>query len=151
VPQPRFSDADVDAAIAALSDPERFRLAEARVAELAPQLQGILARALEEGGWFGEAHESQVLKAATTPGEDERVAAVRTLIAEETRVGMMVGVAVGWELGRELEPRRSSEDAEHRPDGGATRREPSEPLEEESSGDERAADTAARRGPGEAP
>ena len=29
--------------------------------------------------------------------------AVRTLLAEETRIGMFVGVAIGWELARELE------------------------------------------------
>jgi hypothetical protein len=28
---------------------------------------------------------------------------VRTLLAEETRIGMLVGVAVGWELARELD------------------------------------------------
>jgi hypothetical protein len=28
--------------------------------------------------------------------------AVRTLVAEETRIGMLVGVAVGFELAREL-------------------------------------------------
>jgi hypothetical protein len=28
---------------------------------------------------------------------------VRTLLAEEARIGMMVGVAVGYELARELE------------------------------------------------
>ena len=33
---------------------------------------------------------------------DERILAVRTLLAEETRIGMMVGVAVGWELRNEL-------------------------------------------------
>ena len=55
-----------------------------------------------EGGWFGDAHDAQVLKAATTPDPDERIVAVRTLLAEETRIGMMVGVAVGWELRNEL-------------------------------------------------
>jgi hypothetical protein len=44
-----------------------------------------------------------VLKAATTPDAEERLTAVRTLLAEETRLGMLVGVAVGWELARELE------------------------------------------------
>jgi hypothetical protein len=34
---------------------------------------------------------------------DERTRAVRTLLAEETRLGMLIGVAVGWELARELE------------------------------------------------
>ena len=37
-------------------------------------------------------------------GEDEgeRLRAVRTLLAEETRIGMLVGVAVGWALRNEL-------------------------------------------------
>jgi hypothetical protein len=70
---------------------------------VAPQLQRILNRALAEGGWFGEAQESQVRKAAGGEDEEERLTAVRTLLAEETRMGMLVGVAVGWELARELE------------------------------------------------
>jgi hypothetical protein len=102
VPEREFTDAEVDAALEALSDPERFRSAEGRVARMAPQLQRILAGALQEGGWL-EAHEAEVLKAATTPDEEARLAAVRTLLAEETRLGMLVGVAVGWELARELE------------------------------------------------
>ena len=97
------SDADVDAAVEALSDPARLREAEQRVSLIAPQLQRILAAALEEGGWFDDAHRAEVLKAATKPDPDERITAVRTLLAEETRIGMMVGVAVGWELARELE------------------------------------------------
>jgi hypothetical protein len=103
VPERQFTDAELDAALEALSDPERFRAAEVRVARIAPQLQRILANALKEGGWFDEAHESQVLRAATTPDEEERLTAVRTLLAEETRIGMLVGVAVGWELARELD------------------------------------------------
>ena len=37
------------------------------------------------------------------PDPDERVAAVRSLLAEEARMGMMVGVAVGWALKEELD------------------------------------------------
>ena len=99
----QFTDAEVEAAVEALSDPERFRRAEGRVAQVAPQLQHILTEALRHGGWFDQAHEAQVLKAATTPDTDERLTAVRTLLAEEIRLGMFVGVAVGWELARELE------------------------------------------------
>jgi hypothetical protein len=97
VPGRPYTDAEVDAALKTLSDPERFRQAEARVTRLAPQLQRILNQALAEGGWL-EAHEGEVLKAATTPDEDDRLRAVRTLVAEEVRLGMLVGVAVGWEL-----------------------------------------------------
>jgi hypothetical protein len=98
-----FTDEQVDAAVKALSDPERFQGAERRLAEMAPQLQLILAQAMQEGGWFGEAHESQVSAAASAPDDGERARRIRTLLAEETRMGMLVGVAVGFELARELE------------------------------------------------
>ncbi|MGZ5337104.1 MAG: hypothetical protein ACXWDT_03575 [Solirubrobacterales bacterium] len=98
-----YTEEQVQAALEAISDPERYRVAEQAVAEAAPSLQAILTQALEAGGWFGESHEAEVLKAATNPGEDERLTAVRTLLAEEARMGMMVGVAVGWALAEELE------------------------------------------------
>ena len=102
-PERSFTDEQLDRAVEALSDPDRFRDAEARIARVAPQLQRILNEALHAGGWFGEAHESQVRKAVGEPEEGARAAAFRTLLAEETRMGMLVGVAVGWELARELE------------------------------------------------
>ena len=98
-----FTDEQVDAAVRALSDPDRFQGAERRFAELIPQLQRILAEAMQEGGWFGEAHESLVRAAASAESEEDRATRVRTLLAEETRMGMLVGVAVGFELARELE------------------------------------------------
>jgi hypothetical protein len=103
VPEREFTDAEIDAALEALTEPGRFREAEMRVARVAPQLQRILNEVLQAGGFFDEAHESEVLKAATTPDDDERIRAVRTLVAEEMRVGMLIGVAVGWELATELE------------------------------------------------
>jgi hypothetical protein len=93
---------ELEAAIERLLDPERFSAAERVVAQAAPQLQRVLAAALAEGGWFGEPHEKESLKAATVPDPDERIAAVRALLAEEARMGMMVGVAVGWALNEEL-------------------------------------------------
>jgi hypothetical protein len=97
-----YSDEQIDAAIDAISDPEAFKETERQVARAAPRLQKILAEALDAGGWFGESHDAEVLKAATTPGEEERLTAVRTLLAEEARMGMMVGVAVGWALAERL-------------------------------------------------
>ena len=96
------TDEQLDAAIERLADAERFAEAEQIVARAAPQLQKVLAAALAEGGWFGESHEAEALKAATVPGPEERIAAVRSLLAEEARMGMMVGVAVGWALHGEL-------------------------------------------------
>ena len=43
-----------------------------------------------------------MLEAAGKPAVDDRVTAVRTLIAEETGVSMLIGVAVGYELAHEL-------------------------------------------------
>ncbi len=97
-----ISEEQVEAAVRALSDPERFTGAERALSVLAPHLQLVLAHALEEGGWFGDAHRSQVRQAATEADPAEREARIDTLLAEETRMGMMVGVAVGWELAREL-------------------------------------------------
>ena len=99
---PEYSEAELDAAIAALEDPERFREAEAMVGRAAPKLARVLAQALEAGGWFAESHDDATATAIATEDEAERLAAVRTLLAEEARVGMLVGVAVGWALANEL-------------------------------------------------
>ncbi|MEX0620558.1 MAG: hypothetical protein WD181_03165, partial [Solirubrobacterales bacterium] len=76
--------------------------AEQVVGTVAPDLQGVLVSALGAGGWFGESHQSETLKAATIPDEDSRLTAIRALLTEETHIGMMVGVAVGWALRAEL-------------------------------------------------
>ena len=98
----RYTEDELDAALDALSEPDGLREAEALVARAAPRLQRILAAALEAGGWFGDTHEAELLKRATEPDPDERLAAIRTLIAEEARMGMLVGVAVGWALAERL-------------------------------------------------
>jgi hypothetical protein len=106
VPARSFTDAEVDAAVEALSDPERFKEAEAHVTRLAPQLQRILGQALEEGGWFQQTRDAQLRQALAQPDEGERARLVATLLAEETRMGMLIGVAVGWALAQELEGKR---------------------------------------------
>jgi hypothetical protein len=107
-----YSDDQIDAAIDAISDPEVFRETERQVARAAPRLQRILAEALAAGGWFGESHDAEALKAATTPDEEARLTAVRTLLAEEARMGMMVGVAVGWALAERLADQSTSSEKE---------------------------------------
>lgn len=103
------TDEQLNAAIERLADAERFSEAERIVARAAPQLQKVLAAALAEGGWFGESHEAEALKAATVPDPEERITAVRSLLAEEARMGMMVGVAVGWALHGELDETENRE------------------------------------------
>src|SRR3712207_2970575 len=93
-----YSDEEIEAAIQVLADPERLAGAQDSVARFAPQLQRILNEALAQGGWFGAAHDQQVRQAAEAADPEARFAAVRTLVAEETRIGMLVGVAVGIEL-----------------------------------------------------
>jgi len=103
VPDRRFTAEEVDAAVAALTtDPERFVHAQEIVTHAAPGLQRVLNEALSAGGWFGEAHEAQITGVAHTADGPERESALRVLIAEETRLSMLVGVAVGLELAREL-------------------------------------------------
>jgi hypothetical protein len=97
-----YTDAEVDAAVQALSDPARLDEAQRVVAEHAPALQRILNTALDEANWFGAAHQQQVLEAAGRADIEDRLTAVRTLVAEETRVSMLIGVAVGYELAHEL-------------------------------------------------
>src|SRR4051794_2467626 len=97
-----YTDAEVDAAVQALADPDRFEEAQRIVAEHAPALQRILNQALDEADWFGAAHQQQVLESAGRADIEERLLAVRTLLAEETRVSMLIGVAVGYELAHEL-------------------------------------------------
>jgi hypothetical protein len=105
-----YTDADIDAAIDAITEPDRLREAQELVARAAPSLQKALTSALEEGGWFDSAHNQAIREAAGAGDEQERVRAVRTLLAEETRLGMLVGVAVGFQLARELSETTQQED-----------------------------------------
>lgn len=97
-----YTEEELKAAVERLSDPDAFADAERVVAVVAPDLQGVLVTALGSGGWFGESHQSETLKAATMPDEDMRLTAIRSLLSQETHMGMMVGVAVGWALRAEL-------------------------------------------------
>jgi hypothetical protein len=97
-----YTDAELDAAVASLTDSARLREAQELVSRAAPGLQRVLNEALAEGGWFGEMHEQEVAKAAGEEDPAQRRLAISTLVAEETRLGMLVGVAVGFELARTL-------------------------------------------------
>jgi hypothetical protein len=96
-------DERLERAVEALLDPERFRAVERRVARAAPGLQRLLGRALAEGGWLEPSRVDAIDEASSAADPAERVSAIRTLIAEEARLAMLVGVAVGWELARELD------------------------------------------------
>ena len=98
---PTYTAEEVDAAVAALQDPERLKHAQEVVVHATPGLQRVLNAALQEGGYFNDAHEQEVMRAA---GAD--ITALRTLLAEETRLGMLVGVTVGFALAHELQNRR---------------------------------------------
>jgi hypothetical protein len=105
-----YTDAQLEAAIAAISAPHRLREAQDLVARSAPSLQRVLAAALEEGGWFDTGHNQAVREAAGYGDVTERIRAVQTMLAEETRLGMLVGVAVGFELARELAGSQTTEE-----------------------------------------
>lgn len=102
-----FNQEDLEAVVAELGEAGGLDAVELRLESVAPQLQKLLDGALSAGGWFDDAHESMVLKTATQPDADQRIAEVRNFVLEQTRLGMLVGVAVGWELAERLEARRS--------------------------------------------
>ena len=98
-----YSDEAVEAAVQALSEPGRLEDAQRVVAAQAPQLQRILNQALDAAEWFGPAHRDAVRKSVAGEGTAERERAVLTLLAEETRLAMLVGVAAGLELAHQLD------------------------------------------------
>jgi hypothetical protein len=102
VSTPSYTAAEVDAAIEALGEPERLGHAQEVVTHAAPALQRILAQALHEGGWFGSAHNAEIARVAGEQDAAERMRAIDLLVAEQTRLGMFVGVTIGFQLAREL-------------------------------------------------
>ena len=98
----RHTAEQVDAAVARLGDAERFAHAQEIVTHAAPGLQRILGEALHAGGFFDSAHDGETSRVALLDDPEQRLLGVRTLVAEETRIGMLVGVAVGLELAGEL-------------------------------------------------
>jgi hypothetical protein len=102
LPDRTYTDAELDAAVAAIAEPGRLTRAQEVVTRTAPALQRVLGLALQDGGWFDQGHEQAVRETAAVEDPNERVSRVRTMLAEETRLGMLVGVAVGFELAREL-------------------------------------------------
>jgi hypothetical protein len=103
MPQRRYNAEEVDAAVEALADGERFAHAQEIVTHAAPGLQRILGEALQAGGFFEPAHEGEIDRVAALEPADERRSAIAVLMAEEARVAMLVGVAVGLELAAELQ------------------------------------------------
>ena len=72
-----YTDAEIEAAVEALSDPARLEEAQQRGRAVAPELQRILEQALEAADWFGSAHRAQVLEAAGQEDPKERLDAVQ--------------------------------------------------------------------------
>lgn len=116
MPERRYSAAEVDAAVEALADGERYAHAQEIVTHAAPGLQRILGEALQAGGFFEPAHEGEINRVSEIGSPEERRSAIAVLMAEESRVAMLVGVAVGLELAAELE----------NPAGAETKREETE-------------------------
>ena len=97
-----YTDEELDAAIEDLTDPAALREGQDIVMRAAPSLQRVLATAMAEGGWFDSGHQQAIREVAADPDPEARARAVETMLAEETRLGMLVGVAVGFELSRRL-------------------------------------------------
>ena len=114
--QRSYTDAELDAAIEALTDPERLRAGQNLVMRAAPSLQRVLAAAIAEGGWLDSAHDGAVRDAAGEVDPEARLRAVRMLLADEIRLSMLVGVAVGFELAHTLEGGAPTDDPSPQPE-----------------------------------
>jgi hypothetical protein len=101
----------IEAVVEELGEAGGLDAVEARLGAVAPQLQSLLDDALRDGGWFDDAHEATVLKTATVPDQERRIAELRNFVLEQTRLGMLVGVAVGWEIAERLAARGSEDPA----------------------------------------
>jgi len=96
------TEAEIQAAVEVLNDPGRLEEAQRVVGAAAPALQAILDQALHAAAWYDSAHQAQVMEATGLQDTVARLDAVQRLIAEETRVSMLIGVAVGYELAHVL-------------------------------------------------
>ncbi|HET8949498.1 MAG TPA: hypothetical protein VFN44_03275 [Solirubrobacteraceae bacterium] len=108
-PRREYSEAELEAAVQQLSEPDRLDEAQRVVTAAAPALQGILEQSLEAADWFGSAHRAQVMEATGQEDPTERLDAVQRLVAEETRLSMLIGVAVGYELSYVLNENRGED------------------------------------------
>lgn len=102
MPREFVTQAELEAAVEALREPGRFDVAERLVAQVAPGLQRILLEALSAGGWGAEDDVREIDKALSSSDPAAVRTALAALLGEQTRVAMLVGVAVGIELSGEL-------------------------------------------------
>jgi hypothetical protein len=103
VTQRPYTAEEVDRAVREISEPHRLKRAEEIVTHAVPGLERIIENALHDGGWFSQGHEQQVGQAAAEPDLVARSQRIGQLVAEESRLAMLVGVTVGIALARELE------------------------------------------------
>jgi hypothetical protein len=96
--QRTFTDAEIEDAISALNEPGRLDEAQRIVEQTAPALKQILSKTLAAAEWFGSARNAELRSAVQRENQEERLAAVSALCNEEINLGMLVGVAIGFEL-----------------------------------------------------
>lgn len=102
MPREFVTQAELEAALEALREPGRFDTAERLVAQAAPGLQRILLEALASGGWGADDDAREIDKAIAASDPIAARTALTALLSEQTRVAMLVGVAIGIELSAEL-------------------------------------------------
>jgi hypothetical protein len=102
MPREFVTQAELESALEALREPGRFDAAERLVAQAAPGLQRILLEALASGGWGAEDDAREIDKALSAADQSAARSALVALLGEQTRVAMLVGVAIGIELAGEL-------------------------------------------------
>ncbi len=130
MPPRSYTDEELNATIEQLIDPAALRAGQDLVMRAAPSLQRVLAAAMADGGYFDSAHQAASRDIVSDPDPETRMRALEIMLAEETRLGMLVGVAVGFELARRLEG-PAGELAEGPADARAGTQSDSDPAQEE--------------------
>ena len=103
MPPRSYTDEELYATIEQLTDPAALRAGQDVVMRAAPSLQRVLAAAMADGGYFDSAQQAAARDVVSDPNPETRMRALEIMLAEETRLGMLVGVAVGFELARRLD------------------------------------------------
>ena len=103
----RYSPKQIDAAIAALSNPERLEYAQQAIEHAAPGLATIFTQALDAGGWFDPEHHEKLQGLIALTDDPSQLAQARkeleNLLHQEVNLAMFVGATIGFQLARELQ------------------------------------------------
>lgn len=97
-----ISDGQLLEAVKSVTQPDRLDEAQKIVARIAPQLGQLIEGALSDGDWFSQTHQQSLQAVIGIEDSQGQLQALRSFLADETRISLLIGVTVGIELAKEL-------------------------------------------------